>query len=145
MLALADLRALAEQLIVYDDRDPRRVTVYGSAVGVSRGLSRRDAITVRAALRVALRRMLSAATGAEEPSLEPLIERLVVTQAAEEHGRHDVLVCGSELVGQEDSVSAESRALSMRAVLVAELQRAIDDTMPPTERRSSPPVSVVGR
>jgi hypothetical protein len=57
-----------------------------------------------------------------------------------------ILVCGSELVGAEEPAAAESRALSMRAVLVAELQRAMAGDEPPaTVRRSAPFSSVEAR
>lgn len=146
MLPLAALHALAEQVIVYDaDRAPERVTVYGSGVGVSRGLARRDAIAVRVALHVAVRQVLSAVTDLDEAALDAVARRLVVLGGSEERGRYTVTVCGSELVGAEDPAAAESRARSMRAVLVAELQRALADAMPPTVRRPEPQLSAEGR
>lgn len=151
MLTSDALSSLAASVVLYDaDRDPSRVTIAGAGVGVTRGLSRTEARSAQKALQTSLgdavlRAMPVDAAGGDAEALAKTVvgvtARLVYLKLADELTRYDILVCGSELVGQEEPAAAESRARSMRAVLVAELQRALAGDEPPATVRRSVPAS----
>lgn len=141
----AAIRSLAEQVIVLDARGDRgQVSVAGAGVAISHSLPAARARADHPVLREALERALGRELDLEPRELERLVRRLVVLEEWDAHG--DVRVCGSELHGVEDLQTATARALSMRAVLIAELQRALAGDEPPaTVRRSAPISSLAAR
>ncbi|MGK3994994.1 hypothetical protein [Sorangium sp. So ce1024] len=146
MLTLADLRALADRLVqlhVGKDRDRGQVAIAGAGVAVTERKPWADAKHDRDAIRVAMTQVLGSTLPLELSAVEALIARIVFLEDA--NGCASIRVCGSELVGREDLTTATHRARSMRAVLVAELQRALADAMPPTRRRLAPQLSAEWR
>jgi hypothetical protein len=136
----SSLSALAEELVVYDaDRSPERVTLARLGVGDTRRLTDgpRVAAMARDLLVDATVSLFAGATLRPLDQANALADRLVriVDEAG---GRSTVRICGSELVGAEEPAAAESRALSMRERLAAELQRALSDEPPATVRQSVP-------
>ncbi|WP_437310128.1 hypothetical protein [Sorangium sp. So ce388] len=128
------LRGIAALLVLYTEErggDRGRVAIDGAGVGDSRLRSPGDARAARMSLITAMELRFCSALAMELRDARKLAERLVEVDAS-----GTVRVCGSELVGAEDPLSAAHRARSVREVLVAELERALDQG-PVTSRRGA--------
>jgi hypothetical protein len=139
------LHSLAEELVqLHTGLDRGQVAIAGAGVAVTRGKAPANTRIDLTALRAAMAQVIGRELGLDiDVIVEVIVDRLVVLEEAD--GVATIRVCGSELCGLEDLQTATDRARSMRAVLVAELQRALSDEPPATIRRSVRPSSAEAR
>jgi hypothetical protein len=138
------LDAIAERIVqLFPGEDRGQVAIVGAGVAVTRCTTLSAARGDYAVLRAAISQVLGQLLPLESPAISQLTDRLLTID--ETDGRATIRVCGSELAGIEDIQTATDRALAMRAVLIAELQRALSDEPPATVRRSVPPSSAEAR
>jgi hypothetical protein len=138
------LSSLADRLVqLHAGADRGQVAIAGAGVAVTERKPWADAKRDRDVIRVAMTQVLGSALPLELSAVEALVARLVFLEDA--NGRASIRVCGSELVGLEDLTAATHRAAAMRAVLVADLQRALAGEEPPATVRRSVPASLEAR